>query len=271
MTAFTPNQTTVLVDLDGDGVAEMVGLTGDSLIIYKGDGTGSFTTVASLPNPSGMGPVFRDMDKDGHLDMVVPGTIWYGKGNLAFDAVTLASTSGQNFAVGDFDGDGMPDIAIASGVLFGQGGRTFTSPTGVMPFGIGYAADIDGDGKDDIVLTDVYNNIEIYHSVGRAGFIHEQSIAVRTVQTGTIITSMAIADFNGDGVMDIAVGTLGPDDLFLYTRTPSGEYQVTSYAIGINGVAALAADFNHDGKPDIAFLNYGLDYKPPNGVVVLHK
>ena len=47
--------------------------------------------------------------------------------------------------------------------------------------------------------------------------------------------------------------------------------QVTSYAIGLFSVWTIAADLNHDGKPDLAFLTYTLDYKPTTVTVLLHQ
>jgi hypothetical protein len=42
------------------------------------------------------------------------------------------------------------------------------------------------------------------------------------------------------------------------------------YAIGVNSVFSVTADLNHDGKPDLAFLNYGYLFKPPTATVLLH-
>jgi hypothetical protein len=218
---------------------------------------------------------FRDMDGDGHTDIVIAGAILYGKGNLQFDVVPVSATVNQRFLVGDFDGDSLPDILIAGGILFGQGNRTFTSPVGSAPAcWSGYltnpaVADLNGDGKEDIVCgTDIATLVEIYTGGGRSGLMQDQVLTI----PGGIVESVSIDDFNADGHLDIAIGAgSGPDDVVIFTNDGKGEYQISSYVIGVNPIYSIVGDFNNDGTPDLAFLNYGYDYKPPAIEVLLHK
>jgi len=266
-----PEYATLLVDLDGDGIADMVGFTGTGLIFWKGDGSGVFTApINQITLPNGSQPIyFRDMDGDGHMDIVAPMTILYGKGDFQFDAVPWDFY--ENFVVGDFDGDHIPDIATPSGILFGQGNRTFTAPTGITPlqnsvlFPTQAVGDINGDGMDDLVL-----GPDIYLSAGRSGFKHDQSLMVNGYSAG--ISSIAVADFNGDGLLDIAVGLLpGGEDVVLFTNDGTGKYQVRSYTVGLNSVFTIATDLNRDGTPDLAFRGFLLDFVPPTVTVLLHK
>ena len=57
----------------------------------------------------------------------------------------------------------------------------------------------------------------------------------------------------------------------LFTNNGNGEYQISSYAIGVSPIQSIVGDFNNDGTPDLAFMNYGYDYKPPAVEVLLHK
>ena len=267
-----PEYATFLVDLNGDGIVDMLGYGPTSVLIWKGDGSGVFGSPTNeIEVPNGLQPVaVRDMDGDGHMDIVVPGAILYGRGDFQFDLVPIQFY--QNFAVGDFDGDGIADIATPSGVLFGLGGRSFTPPTGSSPlqndsgpFADQVVADMNGDGMDDLVLT-----TEIYLSVGRQGFGLDQSLMVNGYAAG--VGSIAIADFNGDGRADIAMGLLGGgEDLVLFTNDGTGKYQVTSYAIGIISIRSVAPDFNRDGKPDLAFRSFIFDFIPPTVTVLMHK
>jgi FG-GAP-like repeat/IPT/TIG domain len=266
-----------LVDLDGDGIADMVGTDGINLLIWKGDGSGDFQApINEVPLTYGFSPIaFRDMDNDGHMDIILPGLILYGKGNFQFDVVSIPLY--QNFAVGDFDGDGLADIAVGGGILFGQGNRTLTALTGSSPlqdnapaFPIPVVADINGDGKDDIVISDLsVPVVDIYIGMGRQGLVQDQALFINGYSPS--VGSLSVGDFNGDGLVDIAVGQIGGDDVTLFTNDGTGKYQVTTYAIGVNSVFSITADLNRDGKPDLAFLNYGYTFKPPTVTVLLHQ
>ena len=268
-----PTYPTVLVDLNGDGIPDMVGFTGEEILIWKGDGTGVFQApINTISVPRGFAQYyFRDMDKDGHMDIVLPGEILYGDGDFNFTAVTWDFY--ENFVVGDFDGDGIPDLATGSGILFGQGNRTFTAPMGsspmpssAPPFPTQVVADVNGDGTDDLILGD--SGPAIYLSLGRQGFALDQELIVQAY--APVISSVVVADFNGDGLPDIAVGMLSPEEALIFTNDGTGKYQLTSYATGIGSLASIAADLSHDGKPDLATLDY-YTYSPPTVTVLLHK
>jgi hypothetical protein len=275
----TPACPSVLADLDGDGIAELVGIYQNTIFIWKGDGSGNFQGPQTTVSINGFQVLqdfaFRDMDGDGHVDIVVAGQVFYGKGNLQFDALPLAPTASQRFVVGDFDGDGRPDILFPGGILFGQGSRSFSAPIGSVPAcWSGYlqspaVGDLNGDGKDDLLCgTTSATLVELSVSTGRSGMAQDQVLAI----PGGIVQSASIADFSGDGKADIVIGTgSGPDDTVIFTNNGRGEYQVTSYAIGINPIYSVVGDFNRDGTPDIAFLNFLYYYKPPAVEVLLHK
>jgi len=264
-----PTYPTVLTDLNGDGIPDMVACTGNGIMMWKGDGTGIFQApVNQITLPRGCAPVFRDMDKDGHMDIVLPGVILYGDGNFNFTMVDWDFY--ENYLVGDFDGDGIPDIATPSGILFGQGNRTFTAPTGSSPLqnsaSLQVVADMNGDGKDDLVLAD--STPAIYLSMGRQGFGLDQELMVQGY--APLPGSLAVADFNGDGLLDIAVGLITPEDVLVFTNDGTGKYQLTSYAMGVGSQYLTAADLNHDGKPDLSALNY-YTFTPSTVTVLLHK
>jgi hypothetical protein len=278
----------VLADLDGDGIADLVGNYRDELFVWKGLGTGQFLGPVTQIAISGIQTIqdwaFRDMDQDGHADIEIAGAILYGKGNLQFDTVQVTDTADQRFLVGDFDGDGISDIMVAgggpsygrSGVLFGTRGRGFNPITGSVPscwaayLQNPVVGDLNGDGMDDLVCgTTSANMLTLFVSAGRTGFVHDQTVNVHGFSNA--VSSASVGDFNGDGRLDIAAGMFGTDDVVVFTNDGAGKYVVSSYAVGGTPIYSIVGDFNRDGAPDLAFFHYGLDFKPTTVSVLLHK
>jgi uncharacterized protein (TIGR03437 family) len=147
-------------------------------------------------------------------------------------------------AVADFNGDGKPDIAawipnsqilLPGAVLFGNGDGTFRSGPSV-PGGRQWIADVNGDGKPDLVIANA--GVSIVLSNGDGTFQTPSQVQ------GCELT--AVADFNGDKKADLVCGTtvlLGNGDGTFHTgvTVDAGQFKIV----------VLAADFNHDGKPDL--------------------
>ncbi|HEY2015343.1 MAG TPA: VCBS repeat-containing protein, partial [Bryobacteraceae bacterium] len=72
--------------------------------------------------------------------------------------------------------------------------------------------------------------------------------------------SVAVADFNGDGVSDFAVANRNSNNVTVFLGDGSGGFSPASgspFAVGTSPTAIAAADFNKDGKPDLAVANGG--------------
>src|SRR5262249_45908268 len=105
--------------------------------------------------------------------------------------------------------------------------------------------DMDGDGKSDLVVA-LENGVGVFHGHGDGTFGAESDYGPGNPR------DVALADFNGDGRLDIAsvssAGTLalvlndGSGGFLPATTSPSG--------VALTGIAV--ADFNGDGKPDVA-------------------
>src|SRR4051794_9118387 len=75
-------------------------------------------------------------------------------------------------------------------------------------------------------------------------------------------TTFAIAngDFNGDGLTDLAAPSEDSDDVTVLLRQPGGGYAPapgSPFAVGERPADAVAADFNGDGRSDLAVANFG--------------
>jgi photosystem II stability/assembly factor-like uncharacterized protein len=264
-----------LADLNGDGFADLIGCSGTNVLIWPGDGSGTFHSAPiSVPIgtscPSDVQVV--DLDRDGHPDIVGVGFILYGKTGFAFDLVPIQGGADGPLLVGDFNGDGLLDLIETSTgyVLFGQPNRTFRSifsPGGAVPAGSGtsYAvADFDLDGKDDIAVANS-NTIFLFISQGDGTFV------AKSVLTPIgIVQSLTTGDFNGDGIPDLATGLFfGPQDIVLFINDGRANFTRSSFASAAATVSITAADFNGDGNSDLAYGNYSVGFRPLNLLVML--
>src|SRR5207245_9562137 len=75
--------------------------------------------------------------------------------------------------------------------------------------------------------------------------------------TGPAPSAVAVGDFNGDGILDLAVPT---DTVSVLLGKGDGSFRrAVSYAAGDTPFSLLVADFNRDGIPDLAVTNSGAD------------
>lgn len=266
-TGGTPPTALLLVDMDGDGIADLVGVAGNIIEVWKGDGSGDFSSATpvfqfTLPVVPQLINI-RDMDRDGIPDIVTPGLILYGKGKMAFDPVNLPE-SNDSFAVGDFNGDGKTDIATPAGIMLGMGNRQFSSPTGsVFSFADGpwAVADINGDGKDDIIFA---NESVVGTALGATDGIFLDQL----LNLGDAVDFVEVADINGDGLPDILVGAGIAKDAAILFNDGKGGFMISSLSLGVTPNGEVLVDMNGDGKPDLVVQNF---FVPPDLVVVLHK
>ena len=76
--------------------------------------------------------------------------------------------------------------------------------------------------------------------------------------TGTAPCQVVTGDFNGDGIMDMAVSVTGANavDIYLGTGDGNGNFgAAVSYPVGGGPTAIVTGDFNHDGHLDLAVAN----------------
>ncbi len=290
-TGLTPEAVAVS-DFDGDGRLDLAvvnsaapsespdmpstpGTTG--ILLGRGDGT--FAPQVAYPvgtSPAGL--VVADFNGDAKPDLAVTngadGTVSIlrgrGDGTFAPQVVVPVGTSPAGLAVADFDGDGRLDLAVANsddgtvGVLLGHGDGTFARqiayPAGTNPQAVA-AGDFDGDGKPDLAVA---NSAEATVSIllGRGDGTFAAQIAY---PVGARPMALADGDFDGDGTLDLAVANFDDGTVSVLPGRGDGTFGPQT----VNGVASAqpspqiaqpdsiaVADFNGDGKPDLAVADW---------------
>ena len=168
-------------DLDNDGRPDLVAVLGSAsdnkIAILFNDGAGGFFDPQLLPVGTGPNSVISgDWNGDGKVDLAVVNSgsadltvlIGDGIGGFSVQTLPLAGAGRLEFAAtGDFNHDTKPDIAVSDStnkvifILLNIGGGLFSDPiqqsTGNRPLAIA-AKDLNGDGKDDLVVTNAGDN-----------------------------------------------------------------------------------------------------------------
>ena len=253
-----------IADLDGDGQQDVLVL-GSPLgrgRLLRGDGRGGFRMDPPFPASASIAGandelVLLDVSRDGDLDVVQFQTLYTNDGTGRFTVQAQAAIAPWGVGgVGDFDGDGDTDlvsrdlIATAPVRIATQTAGTFTWTASLAYPGVllrgPFVRDVDQDGVLDVLVTGSAGLGIAYGSP--AGFL---PFALRTV--ATLDGPFASADFDGNGLQDLAFATANGPTQVLHQVMPRTFFAVTAYAnqLSQGGSRLLARDLDQDGFPDL--------------------
>jgi uncharacterized protein (TIGR03437 family) len=282
----------LVADLNHDGKDDVIvtgensntptGWTTNSITVYLGNGDGTLQAPVYYSGNQGTSTAtLYDFNGDGNLDLAVVNlvsgdvSILLGRGNGTFQTAVNypAIAHATSIVVGDFNGDGHPDLAIANAtsiaVLPGKGDGTFGTAIqtqGLFTSIVGLAAgDFNKDGKLDLAVSDNTNaTVSILLGDGTGKFPTENDYAVGYgVASLNALGNIFAMDLDGDGNLDVVAGSGHPDVLtatpyvsdaivVLFGRGDGTLNAPPAYRVGTGMNTVAVADFNGDGKPDIA-------------------
>ncbi|HEX4264742.1 MAG TPA: FG-GAP-like repeat-containing protein [Verrucomicrobiae bacterium] len=250
--------------------------------------TSTTSLVAIVPVGATFSPISVTVNAlTGYSDQpflpVFPGAGQFSASSLA-PSVTFGTGNGPlRVYIADLNNDGKPDLIVASAyagfVSIFQNISTNGSLTAgsfaprvdlVTDLGTGGAdpytlttADLDGDGKLDIVACNADQNLVcIFRNIGAPGAtITTNSFAPHIdLPAGNAVRGVAVQDLDGDGKPEIVTGNHNESTISIFkNNSVVGNIafaQRVNFSTGAGATTVVIGDVDGDGKPDIASANY---------------
>lgn len=208
-------------DLNGDAKQDVVLTNGQSVFVYTNNGSSNFSLSNTYNIAAGAADIaLEDVNSDGRLDIVTT--------SLSDNKIsTLLNDGAGNF--------GAPTISIGG-----------TANGGYTTFGM---ADLDGDNKTDIVMTNRdAGTITVMMGNGDGSFEEKSTYSIAGAPS-----AVTFADLNNDNKLDVITGNFNSGKISVLLNNGDGILSApTDYAATSHPYSLASSDFNGDGKIDIA-------------------
>jgi hypothetical protein len=277
--------------------------------VLLGNGDGTFQAAVTYGSGGSSGPfwpvsiVIADVNGDHKPDLVVAnggsGTVGVllGNGDGTFQPAVTYGSGGMfpvSVAVADVNGDGKPDLFVANecadsscdgsvGVLLGNGDGTFrvavTYSSGGV-YGLSVAvADVNGDGKSDLLVANGCANLDLCGREGGVAVLLGNGdgtfrAATKYLSGGAYPYSLKVADLNGDAKLDVVAANSWSGTVGVLLGKGDGTFQpAVTYGSGdIGNVVQISSvgvtDVNGDGRPDLLLTTQSMGANGNNGGAV---
>jgi hypothetical protein len=275
---------TDIADINGDGNYDIVSSGLDGIYITYGKADGTFDAVRNIGTATPFtASTSADFNNDGLVDLITFSNpdlyLWKNQGDGSIGAPQKIDAGSISFTgstiPGDFNGDGKKDLigygfystaTPQSYLLQGNGDGTFAAPA-VVPSTTAdgpvlnsntVTADLNADGRDDLVRTDL-NSLYARLSRGDGTFAPQVASALTSQYTANSTAPFVMADFNHDGKLDAVVSF---QDIFLHRGKGDGSFAAGELiAVPYDGPNSYHAvtrikvgDFDGDDNPDLAIF-----------------
>jgi len=259
-------------DINGDGYQDIVFTKGDQYLYWLlSNGNGTFRPVVSgcvTPMTTVTNLILSDFDGDGNLDVAKFASnnkvyVYRNNGSGSFSSFKTYTIWGRDqVTAGDINGDGVNDIIAFDDAnncvytLINSGSATFQSPqtlfsnTDASSSFTLRIADINGDGRQDIVTNSGSGAggavLRAYINSGSATFTQSFSYSFGAA---TLAAGVQIYDFDHDGYLDV-LGKTSANFFFMAGRNDGTFGTATSFTAAGAGISGLW-DVDGDGNMDI--------------------